>query len=118
MQKNFATIYRALRANQRTQILNQTIKPQALKKLADENNQAFNNMLQSILITQDKSYEKFKESLIGANITGADSYTLFMLGLNEILYNQPNAALKYFQNAYKKANTPMQRNRTLLWQYF
>lgn len=116
--KNFATIYRALRANQRTQILNQTIKPQALKKLADENNQAFNNMLQSILITQDKSYEKFKESLIGANITGADSYTLFMLGLNEILYNQPNAALKYFQNAYKKANTPMQRNRTLLWQYF
>ena len=58
--KNFATIYRALRANQRTQILNQTIKPQALKKLADENNQAFNNMLQSILITQDKSYEKFK----------------------------------------------------------
>ncbi len=115
--QTFASIYRALRANQRTQILNQDIKPEALKKLADENNTAFNNMLQSIIITQDKSYDKFKKSLIGANITGADSYTLFMLGLNEILHQKPKAALEYFKRSYSNATTPMQKNRSLFWQY-
>ena len=116
--QTFAAIYRALRANQRTQILNQDIKPQALKKLADENNQAFNAMIQGIIVTHDKSFNKFKKSLVGANITGTDSYTLFMLGLNEILHNQQKAALKYFQLAKTKATTPMQKNRSLLWQYF
>ena len=114
----FSSIYRALRASQRIQILNQTIKPQNLKKLADENNQNFNTMLQAIIVTHDGSYDKFKQSLVGADIVGADSYTLFMLGLNEILHNQPKAALKYFENAYTKANTSMQKNRTLLWRYF
>ena len=41
-----------------------------------------------------------------------------MLGLNEILHNQQKAALKYFQLAKTKATTPMQKNRSLLWQYF
>lgn len=114
---DFSAIYNSLRPNQRTQILNQTIKPSALKKLADENNKGFNSMLQSIIVSQDKSYEKFKKSLVGANITGADSYTLFMLGLNEILHSKHNAALLYFKRASANATTPMQKNRTLFWQY-
>lgn len=116
--QTFASLYEVLRASKRIHIVNQNIKPQSLKKLADENNSSFNQMLQRIIVSRDKSYDKFQKSLIGANITGADSYTLFMLGLNEILHNQPNAALEYFKRSHAKATTPMQRNRTLLWQYF
>lgn len=118
---DFSAIYSALRPAQRTQILNQNIKPSALKRLADENNKGFNLMLQSIIVSQDKekdkNYEKFKKSLVGANITGADSYTLFMLGLNEILHNKHNAALAYFKRSADKATTPMQKDRALFWQY-
>lgn len=116
--QTFASIYEVLRASNRLHILDQNIKPQALKKLADENNKAFNAMLERIIVSQDKTYDKFKKSLVGANITGADSYTLFMLGLNEILHNQPQKALTYFKHSSTKATTPMQKNRTLLWQYF
>lgn len=63
--KTFSEIYNALSVNQRTQILNQNIKPEALKKLADENNKAFNTILQSIIVSQDKSFVKFKKSLVG-----------------------------------------------------
>ena len=113
----FAALYYALRDNQRLQIINQTIKPQALKKLADENNKSFNNMLQKIIVTHDNSYAKFKKSLIGAKITGADSYTLFLLGLNEILHQKPKAALEYFRLSGKNAPTAMQKNRALFWEY-
>lgn len=113
----FATLYNALRDNQRLQIINQNIKPQALKKLADENNKSFNNMLQKIIVTHDNSYAKFKQSLIGAKITGADSYTLFLLGINEILHQKPKAALEYFRLSSKNAPTPMQQNRALFWEY-
>ncbi|BDB63930.1 murein transglycosylase [Helicobacter cinaedi] len=113
----FAALYYALRDNQRLQIINQTIKPQALKKLADENNKSFNNMLQKIIVTHDNSYAKFKQSLIGAKITGADSYTLFLLGLNEILHQKPKAALEYFRLSSKNAPTAMQKNRALFWEY-
>ena len=116
--QTFASIYEVLRASNRLHILDQNIKPQALKKLADENNKAFNAMLERIIVSQDKTYDKFKKSLVGANITGADSYTLFMLGLNEILHNHPQKALTYFKHSSTKATTPMQKNRTLLWQYF
>ncbi|WP_233706638.1 lytic transglycosylase domain-containing protein [Helicobacter marmotae] len=116
--QTFASLYEVLRASNRLHIINQGIKPQALKRLADENNKAFNAMLERIIVSMDKSYDKFKKSLIGANITGADSYTLFMLGLNELLHNQHKSALTYFKHAYNKAQTPMQKNRTLLWQYF
>lgn len=113
----FAALYNALRDNQRLQIINQNIKPQALKKLADENNKSFNNMLQKIIVTHDNSYAKFKQSLIGAKITGADSYTLFLLGINEILHQKPKAALEYFRLSSKNAPTPMQKNRALFWEY-
>lgn len=113
----FAALYNALRDNQRLQIINQNIKPQALKKLADENNQSFNNMLQKIIVTHDNSYAKFKQSLIGAQITKADSYTLFLLGINEILHQKPKAALAYFKLSSKNAPTPMQKNRALFWEY-
>lgn len=114
----FAALYNALRDNQRLQIINQNIKPQALKKLADENNKSFNNMLQKIIVTHDNSYAKFKQSLIGAKITGADSYTLFLLGINEILHQKPKAALEYFRLSSKNAPTPMQQNRALFWEYY
>lgn len=113
----FAALYNALRDNQRLQIINQNIKPQALKKLADENNKSFNNMLQKIIVTHDNSYAKFKQSLIGAKITGADSYTLFLLGINEILHQKPKAALEYFRLSSKNAPTTMQKNRALFWEY-
>lgn len=113
----FAGIYYGLTPAQRTQIINQKIKPAALKKLADQNVTSFNNMLQAILVTQDKSFVTFKESLVGANITGADSYTLFMLGINEVLHQQRNNALIYFKRSANKATTPMQKNRALFWQY-
>lgn len=113
----FAFLYNALRDNQRLQIINQNIKSQALKKLADENNKSFNNMLQKIIVTHDNSYAKFKQSLIGAKITGADSYTLFLLGINEILHQKPKAALEYFRLASKNAPTAMQKNRALFWEY-
>ena len=113
----FAALYNALRDNQRLQIINQNIKPQALKKLADENNKSFNNMLQKIIVTHDNSYAKFKKSLIGAKIMGADSYTLFLLGLNEILHQKPKAALEYFRLSSKNAPTTMQKNRALFWEY-
>lgn len=114
----FAALYNALRDNQRLQIINQNIKPQALKKLADENNKSFNNMLQKIIVTHDNSYAKFKQSLIGAKITGADSYTLFLLGINEILHQKPKVALEYFRLSSKNAPTPMQQNRALFWEYY
>lgn len=116
--KIFASIYYALNDTQKLQILNQTIKPSAIKKLADENDKNFNNMLQKIIVTQDKSYDKFKASLIGANITGADSYTLFLLGINEILHNSEKNALAYFKLAATNAQNPMQRHRSLFWQYY
>lgn len=116
--QTFSDIYNALSTNQREQILNQKIKPQALKKLADENNKSLNAILQSIIVNQDKSFAKFKASLADANITGADSYTLFMLGLNEILHNNKKQALTYFKLANANATTAMQKNRTLFWQYY
>lgn len=114
----FAALYRVLVNSDRTHILNQNIKPQSLKRLADENDKNFNTMLERIIVSTDKTYTLFKKSLVGANITGADSYTLFLLGLNEILHQEPQAALAYFKRAESKATTAMQKNRTLLWQYF
>lgn len=116
--QTFAAIFNALSIKQKERIINQRIKPQSLKRLADENNRTFNLMLQKIIVTQDKSYEKFKKSLLGAKITHTDAYTLFMLGLNEAMHKKPKAALIYFQHSYARANNAMEKNRALFWQYY
>lgn len=113
----FSSIYYSLSEKQKINILNQSIKASALQKLADENNKRFNNMLQYILTRQENDFEKFKTSLLGANITKADSYTLLLLGINELLHNKQTNALRYFKLASKSGNA-MSVNRALFWQHY
>ena len=114
--KTFAQIFNVLGAQQKEKILNQTIKPASLKKLADQNTQEFNKMLQKILF--EDSLSKFKKSLLGAKITGADAYTSFLLGLYELQNNNQKNALEYFKLSESKSKDSLFVNRARFWQYY
>lgn len=114
--KTFAEIFNILGAQQKERIINQTIKPASIKKLGDQNAREFNRILQKILF--EDSLSKFKKSLLGAKITGADSYTSFLLGLYELQNGNKEAAIKYFKLSESKSKDSLFVNRARFWQYY
>ncbi|WP_394909038.1 lytic transglycosylase domain-containing protein [uncultured Helicobacter sp.] len=113
--KTFAQIYNSLTQKQRETLINQTIKPQRLKKLANENTPAFDKMLQGIILSD--SLPRFKKSLLNAHITKASPYTLFLLGINELMAKNTNNALAYFRLAQSTSKDTFLHNKALFWQY-
>ena len=114
--KTFAQIYNALTQKQRERFINQAIKPQRLKKLADENIPAFNKMLQGIILSD--SLPKFKKSLLNAHITNANPYTLFLLGMHELMANNKQNALTYFKLTHNASKDMFLQDKALFWQYY
>lgn len=114
--KTFAQIYNALTQKQKESIINQAIKPQRLKKLADENAPAFDKMLQGIILSD--SLPRFKKSLLNAHITKASPYTLFLLGINELMAKNTKNALAYFKLAQSSSKDALLHNKALFWQYY
>ena len=114
--KTFAQIYNALTQKQRERFINQAIKPQRLKKLADENIPAFNKMLQGIILSD--SLPKFKKSLLNAHITNANPYTLFLLGMHELMANNKHNALTYFKLTHNASKDMFLQDKALFWQYY
>ncbi|MDD7567405.1 MAG: lytic transglycosylase domain-containing protein [Helicobacter sp.] len=114
--KTFAQIYSQLNQNQKKIIINQNIKPQTLKKLAEQQDPEFDKMLQGIILSD--SLPKFKKSLLGAKITKTyNGYTLFLLGINELLANNKKYALQYFKLSELANKNPLFINKALFWQY-
>lgn len=114
--KTFAQIYNALTQKQRESIINQAIKPATLKKLADENAPEFNKMLQGIILSD--SLPRFKKSLLNAHITKASPYTLFLLGINELMNKNKHNAITYFKLTQNASKDVLLHNKALFWQYF
>ncbi|WP_394959714.1 lytic transglycosylase domain-containing protein [uncultured Helicobacter sp.] len=114
--KTFAQIYNALTQKQREKLINQNIKPQRLKKLADENAPAFDKMLQGIILSD--SLPRFKKSLLNAHITKASPYTLFLLGINELMAKNTKNALTYFKLAQNTSKDVLLHNKALFWRYY
>ncbi len=113
--QTFADIFNALPYSQKLKIFTNEINPAHLKRLAQENKSAFNKVLQSVIL--DSRFENFKRALLGANITNSDPKTFFLLGINEILHQRKQGALKYFEHSREMAIDPFFKNRAIFWQY-
>ncbi|MGI0440074.1 lytic transglycosylase domain-containing protein [Helicobacter himalayensis] len=114
--KTFAQIFNALSENQKATIINQNIKPQRLKVLAEEQNAYFDKIIQNTILSD--SLPKFKKSLLNAHIKKTYSgYTLFLLGIHELLANNKTNALEYFALAQNASKDPLFINKALFWRY-
>ena len=114
--KTFAQIFNALSENQKAMIINQSIKPQRIKTLAEEQRADFDKILQNAILSD--SLPKFKNSLLNAHIKKAYSgYTLFLLGIHELLANNKTNALEYFTLAQSASKDPFFVNKALFWRY-
>ena len=113
--QTFAEIFNALSYQQKLEIFASGIEPSAIKKLANENKSAFNNVLQKIIL--DSAFGHFKQAISAADITSADANTLFLLGINEVLYGKTKDALKYFARSKDATINPFFRDRAIFWQY-
>ena len=72
-------------------------------------------MLQHIIL--DSRLLAFKQAIAKADITTSNSNTFFLLGINELLNDSKQQALRYFERSRNAAIDPFFKDRAMFWQY-
>lgn len=111
----FAEIFNALTYQQKLQIFAKSPDPKAIQRLANQNASSFNRVLQHIIL--DSRLLAFKQAIAKADITTSDSNTFFLLGINELLNDSKQQALRYFERSRNAAIDPFFKDRAMFWQY-
>lgn len=111
----FAEIFNALTYQQKLQIFAKSPDPKAIQRLANQNASPFNRVLQHIIL--DSRLLAFKQAIAKADITTSDSNTFFLLGINELLNDSKQQALRYFERSRNAAIDPFFKDRAMFWQY-
>lgn len=111
----FAEIFNALTYQQKLQIFAKSPDPKAIQRLANQNASSFNRVLQHIIL--DSRLLVFKQAIAKADITTSDSNTFFLLGINELLNDSKQQALRYFERSRNAAIDPFFKDRAMFWQY-
>lgn len=111
----FAEIFNALTYQQKLQIFAKSPDPKAIQRLANQNASSFNRVLQHIIL--DSRFLAFKQAIAKADITTSDSNTFFLLGINELLNDSKQQALRYFERSRNAAIDPFFKDRAMFWQY-
>lgn len=111
----FAEIFNALTYQQKLQIFAKSPDPKAIQRLANQNASSFNRVLQHIVL--DSRLLAFKQAIAKADITTSDSNTFFLLGINELLNDSKQQALRYFERSRNAAIDPFFKDRAMFWQY-
>lgn len=111
----FAEIFNALSYQQKLQIFAKSPDPKAIQRLANQNASSFNRVLQHIIL--DSRLLAFKQAIAKADITTSDSNTFFLLGINELLNDSKQQALRYFERSRNAAIDPFFKDRAMFWQY-
>ncbi len=107
--------FNALSYSQKLKLFDKNIKPSSIKKLAQANKSSFNRVLQAIIL--DSKFDTLKNVITKADITISDTNTFFLLGINEIMHNHKQDALKYFARSREAALDPFLKDRAIFWQY-
>ncbi len=68
-------------------------------------------------IVNDKKLDKLQKSLLLLEGKNVDSDANFLLGLNQLRYNNPKQALKNFQLAEKLSTRQMDKDKNTFWMY-
>lgn len=111
----FAEIFNALTYQQKLQIFAKSPDPKAIQRLANQNASSFNRVLQHIIL--DSRLLAFKQAIAKADITTSDSNTFFLLGINELLNDSKQQALRYFERSRNATIDPFFKDRAMFWQY-
>lgn len=111
----FAEIFNALTYQQKLQIFAKSPDPKAIQRLANQNASSFNRVVQHIIL--DSRLLAFKQAIAKADITTSDSNTFFLLGINELLNDSKQQALRYFERSRNAAIDPFFKDRAMFWQY-
>lgn len=111
----FAEIFNALTYQQKLQIFAKSPDPKAIQRLANQNASSFNRVVQHIIL--DSRLLAFKQAIAKADITTSDSNTFFLLGINELLNDSKQQALRYFERSRNAAIDSFFKDRAMFWQY-
>lgn len=79
------------------------------------NNNSFQKVASSLVI--DKKMAKFRENFLNIDPSASSGQHAYMLGLNAILLNKPNVALKFFKQAEDSFKNQGAKDAAIFWQY-
>lgn len=113
--KNFAAIFNGLTYVQKLNFLDKKVNPKDLLRLLNENDSGFNRAITTMIL--DPKFDFIKKALGEIDVTKSDTNTFFLLGINDLMLQNPQKALAYFKKSQDSAYDPFMKDRALFWQY-
>lgn len=113
--KNFAAIFNGLTYVQKLSFLDKKVNPKDLLRLLNENDSSFNRVITTMIL--DSKFDFIKKALGEIDVTKSDTNTFFLLGINDLMLQNPQKALIYFKKSQNSAYDPFMKDRALFWQY-
>ena len=114
--KNFAAIFTGLNYGQKTTLLeSKKLDAKAMVRILEENDPAFNRVVGVMIL--DSKFDAMKRVLGEIEVAKSDTNTFFLLGINDLMLENPKKALYYFKKSQDTAYDPFMRDRALFWQY-
>ena len=112
--ETFFGVFNQVGGKYRSQYFNQLFPIKTLHRLKTDQRD-FTTMIQ--LITSNPNMSKAQKSLLHFEDQGLNYKNTFALAINAIKYKKKSLALRYLDQAYKKAYFQMEKDNVIFWQY-